>query len=326
MDPLPSNERVSKPGSLTPGLLVAAALPGAFIALSSASSDNLRFQSLLMGTSVVIALAVFWLVRDVRSRAGRVLAVYYIWLGMTLLFAGGYAFIFDAAPGSFRVNRDVLDGATRAEIDSLTPRLRTLLVDRHRATLLDGNAPGVLRAIRQPSCKEILLPRGGAVSCEGSGELGDGFTFGYSRTRQGGATGPGQETWWLTSTRIGIRRVGKELWSVSSEVEAGSGRDQRLFKELLAAHTVEEAQSATQRYARSIENEIAGVSRRTLTAIHNGYVADISEFVMFSASISTTIGSADVQANTPATRYLVILQSFLSVFLFGYAAQILWAD
>jgi hypothetical protein len=98
----------------------------------------------------------------------------------------------------------------------------------------------------------------------------------------------------------------------------------RLSMRLHDAETVADVRTALDKFVAVVEDRqnrtirhMAGIAARTPEL-------DISHYVYFSATVMTTIGSADITPARPGTRYLVTLQAFFAVFFLGYAVNLLW--
>ena len=325
MSETPSEQKIAAPelsgraaGCLL--LTVVLSVPGIVAWLSS-----LLFHSLwLQATALLVAVAVLVLIALKQLRTGRkvpmVLGGFSLWLAATTAFAAVYAFIYIQSPSSFRVARDVLDETTRAQISARTNSIQAAIQRRYYVGLVSASADTLCRAINRPAVRhgtreirEADVPLTPAVT----------FTF----TDENGMRRAGMQLEQYRETDISLKRNGADVWSMVPDLARTPEIDpeRRLAQALANRCEADRILTDCQSYQAALTTQISHDDSEVALLVARGAALDISHFVYLSGAIASTLGTADIVPNSSFTRYIVVLQGFVTVFLFGYALGKLWS-
>lgn len=279
-----------------------------------------------MTTWVLIAIGVALLAKGAhrtRERAvvDKLYGAFWAWLGMTFLFAGSYAWL-DGKPSAFLDER-AIDDSDR--VAAVTARVRGVEQASVLAALDAMAAARVVDAIGQvptwpwfdtercqsadyqPELKQVTLDSGWrvVVTCV--------LVSGPKINSTGTVISPG-------FSKPQLRLISP--WGPSMDRFSAS-----LHASVLEALYLPSTDAARQHLAGFI-----GSRGRDLDAELAELEANVAggelertwlDYLQYSAAISTTIGNTYLVPSTAAARAITILQSFVSVFLFGYAFQAL---
>ena len=302
--------------SVGPILLATALI---FILMACVWVGPLITDSLAVQTEIVVAIVITLVIATVvvgkqGTTRGKVLAIFAAWIAMTLAFGVLYALIYAHSPASFRASRDLYDQSARSELDALEPDLRETLRELYCVELLDGSAArlDVLGFFsRTPRVARLTPDITFSVS-----------TIIYQRPES-------DYTRSFPAARVTVEWTerGKPLVLFIHTYSAVEVDPRNRFVEAMGdTRKGADVRAAIAPFHAFLQQHIAKLDRRAAALLTGGIALDISHFVFMSGSISTTVGSADVTPNSPGTRLLVVIQAFCSVFLFGYAAQVLWSS
>jgi len=289
-------------------------------------TQSLPFQVALLLVSVGSLITFAIKLGQTRDKRRKVAAAFSLWIAMTLTFAAVYGTVYLLSPETFRVTRDFRDKTVRDQIDRNLPELRKLLQQRHVVELIAGSADRVAAAVTVPK-QNRPFGKGVMRVKDGRAQLTQGVTFEYydEETEQFAAQGE------LTYSRhvvMSVERGDKAEWRISPSllILPHPDPEQKFARALLDVKDKTHVERACARYESFLSGRIRAVDTALSRAINAAAPLEVSDFLLLSASISTTIGSADISPDSRATRYLVILHAFMTVFIFGYALEILWHE
>jgi hypothetical protein len=304
-------------GCVGPGLFIL--VPFAITWIAGFIAQSLVVQGLLLIVGVVLLLTVGWQLGRQVPRRKKMAGVFCCWLAMTFMFAAFYAAIYHYSPLSFQLSRSLLRKDARIELDTASDNLRTSILRRHACDLLTSAADKVARTIDTPWRQSADSEERYSLQKIGNNLR---LTFADRLYEK------------LTPTSIPTRTV--EILLVSGEqqllrlksfgpyISSHPDDETRFLRSFMEAKTGEDVTNACSMYRQALTKMIAREDHKILGLLTDSPPLDIEEFVLLSTSISTTIGSADVQPGSKLSKYAVIVQAFLSVFMFGYAVEVLW--
>lgn len=292
----------------TAGVLIlgAAVWVGPFI------TDSLPVQAGIACALVMTLVIASLVAGQRRDRRGRVIAIFFAWIAMTASFAVVYAVVYFNSPQSFRANRDLYDASVRSDLVALSPKLRDTLTRLYCVELLDGSAERIGPQLfhGRKSRQVNLTP--------------DVTFFMSHEVHQRAGSDPKNPTLTVTVRLLwkeNNKRLDSMVHTYSALVVDPNNRFIDAMSDLRSVKAMHEAIAS---YRAFLQSHLASLDREARELLTKGISLDISHFIFMSSTISTTIGSADVMPNSEGARYLVVLQAFCSVFLFGYAANVLW--
>lgn len=263
-----------------------------------------------------------WRYGHAASYRGRVACLVVVFIALVLQFAIVHAVLGARNPESFNVADTLLDSRVREE---LAADRRSILRNANllfAATMLEADAPAVYAALTDTTPFRRMA--GGFGIRTSSRTLSGGLAFRYTvemtpvPDREGVAS---MRDEFSISSGDG-QTVAR--FSSSAQPALALTPGELLARELLRADDA----AAVARAARAFGHRIGVQQGRTVRHMH-GIIRrdrqlDLSHYIYFSATVMTTIGTADLTPATSAARMLVTLQAFVAVFFLGFAINFLW--
>lgn len=325
-----SEQQVAPPTNAPPeltgpgaGCLVLTAVlcvPGVIAWLASLLFHSLWLQALALLVAVVVLVLIALNRLQTGQKVAMVLGGFSLWVAATTAFAAVYAFIYIQSPNSFRVTRDVLDETTRTQISDRTTDIQAAMERRYYVGLVAASAEPICAAINRPAVHQGMRTIK-AVDVH----LTPIVTFTMLDVNGIQRVGSNSEAY--RDTDITLTRNGTEVWSMVPDLARAPEVDpERRVAQILANRCdAASLRTACQTYDGSLTKQIDHDDSQVAQLVAHGAALDISHFVYLSAASASTLGTADIAPNSSFTRYTIVLQGFVTVFLFGYALGKLWS-
>ncbi|MCA1622145.1 MAG: potassium channel family protein [Acidobacteria bacterium] len=247
-------------------------------------------------------------------------------LAIIVVFAMAYAVFFWNLPGSFRLSNELLTENMRDDYQAYNARFLEQTRHHYYLTLMRGQASVVHDVLTKR--EKITADRHAS-----SGRIGAREVLRYSYTVSLlPSADPNHPPRVRQEHSLSIMDAETNALLfhfpdvVELDVPVVHIGEQRLMHRLVNAGTqagVGEALADLVEAKQLERDESQAAMNRIVTLQPN---LEMSHFVYFSAAVMTTVGSNDISPNNRSMRVLVVFQSLLAVFFFGYALHFLWPE
>jgi hypothetical protein len=281
-----------------------------------------RIVQIIVLTIVVLCiLSAAFLLNTRSTRASAVGATFLIWCASVIAFAAIYAGMYITNPLCIRVSRDVLDHSVQDAINVRAAQLTLDLTRRQYVALIHGAADRLSLELATPR-RETFLGDGVAQSRQFTLNVAHGASVTIEdvivlrRLEPSGQLVPHRRA------VVTIDSAAGPPWRLEPGMNAPEPDPARRFaKALCNAASASDIASACRTIDHHLGADINHYNSEVANLIGGRTALDISEFILFSASVSSTVGQTDISPNSKAIRLLVVFQAFITVFIFGYAVQ-----
>jgi hypothetical protein len=289
--------------------------------LASWVIHNRIVQVILLTVVVLCIVSAEFLLNMQRARAAAVGATFLIWCASVIAFAAIYTGMYLVNPLCVRVNRDVFDLSVRDAVNVRAAQLTSNLTRRHYVALIQGAADRLALKLAKPR-RETFLGDGVARSRKFTLDLAHGISITIEDVIEVRRMGQPEYLVRFQRAVVTIQSPAGEPWRLEPGMNAPEADPAKRFaKALCNAGPASDIASACRSMSRALDADVDHINRNVANLIGGRTALDISEFILFSASVSSTVGQTDLSPNSNAIRLLVVLQAFITVFIFGYAVQ-----
>lgn len=290
--------------------------PAFVLYLFQVFAANLWLQVVVL---VVASLLSMWkgLVRlNTRTSFQIVAAGALLWFSLTTFFAALYAAVYALSPLSFRYASDMLDPSLNTSLAQGRETLRQIRQRLYFSELMLAAADSIVNSSKTRQARQ----QGDVEVWESKTSLSKRFHLEMESVTRVKKVGP--EFQIAQDRSICVTETAKNycVWRIGSATapaivpgDAESG----LARILLLPDDAATLRSRLTAYMKSLSEKREAEQTQIERLLNDRGSMDLSHFIYFSVTITTTIGNADVTPNSTTTRYLVSLQSFLVVVFFG---------